>query len=249
MLQVLTSIPVKRSFPCTQQDFRKAAIWFPVVGLLVGLLSFGMYKLGAWVLGSWCGAVFSSLFLVFITGALHNDGLADCFDAFFCSRSKEEMLAILKDSRIGTYGALALIFDILLRVLFVALLPQTFAWFIIVVPVLGRSSIALVCSFGKPAKKDGSGALFIGNVTAGIAVFCVLATLAAFGATGFFIGGVVAMLWSLSCVLIGFIGSLGFYRLCVKKIGGLTGDCLGGCCEIGELTTLFALVIIINRII
>ena len=249
MLQMLTRRPVKRSLPCEKEDFRKAAIWVPAVGLLLGLLSMAVYLLGSFLLGAVGGALFTTLFLILITGALHNDGLADCFDAFFCFKDKEGMLAILKDSRMGAYGSLALIFDVLLRVFLFALLPADKFWFIAAVPVLGRSAIALVSAIGKPARPGGSGALFIGNVPTGTALLCVMIALAAFAAVGAFCGGILAALWAVGCALLGFAVAFGFYLLCISKIGGLTGDCLGGCCETGELAALLALAIVFVKIL
>ena len=115
-VQFLTRLPVPDP---GWEDGRldRAAKWFPLVGVLVGLL---------------CGAVFfvllsfvergvphieiAVLFGVLITGALHEDGFADTADGFFGGRSAEKRLTIMRDSRIGTYGAIALVFALLLRI-------------------------------------------------------------------------------------------------------------------------------------
>jgi adenosylcobinamide-GDP ribazoletransferase len=249
LLQMLTRIPVKRSLPCEKEDFRKAAAWFPAVGLLLGLLSLAAYWLGAWLLGPVAGGIFCTLLLILATGALHNDGLADCFDAFFCFKDKEGMLLILKDSRMGAYGTLALVFDVLLRIFLVAMLPGAQAWFLLAVPVLGRSSEAMAAAIGKPARPGGSGALFIGNVGRGTAVFCAIIAFLAFAAVGWFTGGWAAALWAAGCALAGLAAAFGFYRLCDGKLGGLTGDCLGGCCETAELAALLALAIVFIKIL
>jgi adenosylcobinamide-GDP ribazoletransferase len=159
------------------------------------------------------------------------------------------MLELLKDSRMGAYGTLALVFDVLLRVLFVALLPAAQAWFLLAVPVLGKAAISMAASAGKPARPGGSGALFIGNVSAPTALGCALCAFLLFSAAGWATGGAVAAALAGLCALAGFAAAYGFSRLCTGKLGGLTGDCLGGCCETAELTALLALAVVFIRIL
>ena len=110
-LQFLTVLPIRRS-TCAPGE---AAAYFPLVGALVGLAAAGAHTLLAYVVAPSINALIAVLIMVLLTGALHEDGLADCADAFGGSRPPDKILAILKDSRIGTFGALALIFSISLR--------------------------------------------------------------------------------------------------------------------------------------
>lgn len=242
MLQTLTRIPVHRALPCAQADFRRASVWFVPVGLLLGGMSMVIALLGNWLLGSLLGAALHTLSLVLLTGALHNDGLADCFDAFFCHRDRDGMLAILKDSRMGAYGTLALVFDIGFRTLAVASLPWRWLLFLLAVPMLGRACIAWVAAVGKPARAGGSGALFIGNLSKPVAAGSLAVAFAAFALIGMWLGGLPLLLGAVGSALLGFLAALGFDRLCVRKLGGLTGDCLGACCEVAELASLLMLV-------
>ena len=248
MVQMLTRIPVKRELPCAKEDFRRASAWFGPVGLLLGALSLLAAALGSWLLGRPLGAAAYTLTLVLLTGALHNDGLADCFDAFFCFRDREGMLAILKDSRMGAYGTLALVFDVGLRTLAVAALPQRWLWFLLVVPVLGRACTAWAAAVGASARPGGSGALFIGNVPAFTAACSLACALMGFTVCGFALGGGALALAAAGCAGVGFLAAWAFFGLCNRKLGGLTGDCLGGCCELAELASLLALVVVAMRI-
>ncbi len=241
MVQMLTRIPVNRELPCSPADFRRASVWFAPVGLVLGALSLAVAALGGWLAGPLIGAALSTLALVLLTGALHNDGLADCCDAFFCFRDREGMLALLKDSRMGAYGTLALVFDVGLRTLAVAALPGRWLWFLLVVPALGRACIAWVAAVGTNARPGGSGALFIGNVPPAVAWGSLIGVAAAFALTGWLVGGTWLALAAAGAAGLGLLAAWGFFRLCNRKLGGLTGDCLGGCCELAELASLLAL--------
>lgn len=242
MVQMLTRIPVNRELPCGPADFRRASVWFAPVGLLLGVLSALVALLGTALMGPWLGAALYTLSLVLLTGALHNDGLADCFDAFFCFRDREGMLALLKDSRMGAYGTLALVFDVGLRTLAAASLPGQWLWFLVVVPVLGRACVAWAAAVGVSARPGGSGALFVGNVPPAVAACSLLGAALAFALVGFAVGGPALAFIAAGCAGMGFLAAWGFFGLCNRKLGGLTGDCLGGCCELAELASLVMLV-------
>ena len=106
-VQFLTVIPVRAGTTPAE-----AAAFFPLVGALLGACAAAFLNLA---FPPSIGALLAVLFLVAATGGLHEDGLADVFDAFRAGRPPEKIHAILKDSRIGTYGALALIIAVLLR--------------------------------------------------------------------------------------------------------------------------------------
>jgi adenosylcobinamide-GDP ribazoletransferase len=109
-VQFLTIVPAPG-----QEPPARGAIFFPVVGAALGLAAAGIRLGAARVFPPSIAALLSLGFLIVITGALHEDGLADVFDAFRAGRSPEKIQAILKDSRIGVYGAAALLMTVLLR--------------------------------------------------------------------------------------------------------------------------------------
>lgn len=242
MLQTLTRIPVNRALPCAPADFRRASAWFVPVGLLLGLMSLGVATLGSWLFGRVLGALAYTLSLVALTGALHHDGLADCFDACFCHRDREGMLAILKDSRMGAYGTLALVFAIAIRTAAAVVLPLSWFPFLACVPMLGRAVIAWIAATGKPARPGGSGALFLGNVPKAGAALGLAAVAAAFALTGGLLGHPPLLPASLGAVLLACAAAWAFRNLLNRRLAGLTGDCLGACSETAELVALVALV-------
>jgi adenosylcobinamide-GDP ribazoletransferase len=124
-LRFMTIIPVPSSDAATGPDWlSRCAKYFPAVGICVGLVSAGVLLLGGLM---WGGRVIAALLAVaasiVVTGALHEDGLADTADGFGGGSSMERRLAIMKDSRIGAYGVLALGFGIALRVTALAEMP------------------------------------------------------------------------------------------------------------------------------
>src|SRR5437016_11736737 len=138
-IQFLTRLPVPRALSNSETDIGKAAAFFPLVGVIVGggtaLVWVGMQRILPLPASVFCAIGFATL----ITNGFHEDGLADSFDGFGGGWTKDRVLEIMRDSRIGTYGTLALIFVILGKLTFLSLLPagQIWRWLII---EIGRAS-------------------------------------------------------------------------------------------------------------
>ncbi|STL54771.1 cobalamin synthase [Escherichia coli] len=119
MLSFITRLPVPRRWSqgLDFEHYSRGIITFPLIGLLLGAISGLVFM----VLQAWCGAplaaLFSVLVLVLMTGGFHLDGLADTCDGVFSARSRDRMLEIMRDSRLGTHGGLALIFVVLAKIL------------------------------------------------------------------------------------------------------------------------------------
>lgn len=118
MLSFITRLPVPRRWSCGLdfEHYSRGIITFPLIGLLLGAISGLVFT----VLQAWCGvplaALFSVLVLALMTGD-STDGLADTCDGVFSARSRDRMLEIMRDSRLGTHGGLALIFVVLAKIL------------------------------------------------------------------------------------------------------------------------------------
>src|SRR5260370_2947617 len=138
----------------------RATKFFPVVGLVVGFGAVLLQKLLLLHLSRTLVALIVLIYLVMITGCLHEDGLADTADGFGGGRTKDQILAILKDSRIGSYGATALALSLLARYLLLASLSlEHFAAYVISSHVLSRWSSLPLSYFLPPAREqDGQGA-------------------------------------------------------------------------------------------
>ena len=226
--QFLTRVPIP-TFVWSPDGLSRSAKFFPLVGLAIGT--------AAAILHLWLSPHFPTgmvsmlivLFTVLVTGGLHEDGLADVADAFGGGRNRDQILSILKDSRIGTYGAIALIFSVASRVLLLAVIPgNKFARYVISAQVLCRWTI-LPLGLMLPAarKREGQGArlakrISFMSVTAG--------TLIAFGLAIFLLrmDSVGPVLFVLLLTL--FSGL--YYRW---RIEGITGDCFGATIQLAEV--------------
>jgi adenosylcobinamide-GDP ribazoletransferase len=166
---------------------------------------------------------------VLLTGALHEDALADAADGFGGGQSKEQVLAIMRDSRIGSYGAIAIAFSLLGRfVLLTELPPAKFVAYFAAGQVLSRWTPLPLSFFLLPARADsGQGS----RVARKVSWFSLLfGTLVALGIAALFLKG--ALLWAGStAVLIAAVTGL-YYQ---KRLGGVTGDCLGATIQLAEI--------------
>lgn len=226
--QFLTRLPIKR-LPYDPDALSRSAKFFPVVGMLVGILGSVIYLWLIRHLPSAVAAVMTLAFFILATGGLHEDGLADVADAFGGGWTREQILTILKDSRIGTFGALALMISAGLRVLLLANLPlNRFAAYVISGQVLCRWT-ALPLGYVLPAARDSSGqgariarqislaSLVVGSVlTVGLVGYCLRWAL-----------------WApiLSAAIVTLASGLYYWR----KIGGVTGDCFGATNQLAEI--------------
>ena len=123
-LRFMTTFPVPSSEAATAPDWlSRCAKFFPAVGICVGLVSAAVLLLAGSIWSPVIAALLAVAASIVVTGALHEDGLADTADGFGGGWSVEKRLAIMKDSRIGAYGALALLFGVALRVTALAELP------------------------------------------------------------------------------------------------------------------------------
>ena len=142
----LTRIPMLVSIDYSQKLMNQCSVYFPLVGLLLGALYVGLFAL----LGLFCSPLVSVLlvlcFHLFITGAFHEDGLADSVDAFGGGYTVEKRLEIMKDSRIGTYGTIALVLALALKV---ALLVEShhIMLALLLAPAISRQTPLLLMSF------------------------------------------------------------------------------------------------------
>ncbi|HBJ2614577.1 TPA: adenosylcobinamide-GDP ribazoletransferase [Clostridium botulinum] len=235
MIQFFTRIPVNKNLQCEKENFRRGAFFLPVVAFIIGGIEFLIYLGLKNFLPSNVIIVLLLLFTAMITGGLHMDGLADTCDGFFSLRDKERIIEIMKDSRIGSYGTIALIIDLLLKYqLLYSLVLKGYSIAIVLVPIIGRISILFLCLSKRTAKKNGSGNIFIGNMSKPI-IFSI--TIIVLIISTYFLGLKATIIPFTGVLLITYL----LYLLCLNKINGLTGDTLGACNELGEITYLLIL--------
>lgn len=176
-----------------------------------------------------------------IGGALHEDGLADAADGFFGGFEKHRRLEIMKDSRIGAFGAMALMLAIVTKIIAVAAILQAGPWAAIAAmaaaAAAGRTALVWHWSDLHSARADGT-ADKAGQPTEDANVFALVSGLAVSATLAFFFRGVAPMLIA-AAITIG--ATLAFRSLCATKIGGHTGDTLGASAVLAELGFLAGL--------
>lgn len=237
VIQFMTTIPIPID---TGKDeaFHKGVIYFPIVGMILGVLYYIIGTISAILFNPYIGAVMIIVSEVVLTGGLHLDGLGDTFDGLYSYREKERMLEIMKDSRLGTNGLLAIMLVLLLKLGFIyTLLEKDFLWMIIVMPVIARSMQVVACYKTKTPRERGMGNLFIGKVSTLSLLGTLIISMAIIGGTLYIVGEMTTqnVLIQLACSLFLIVGVRVFIKTVYRKIDGITGDVLGCICELTEL--------------
>lgn len=217
--QFLTRLPVPQ-IPVVDGDLRRATAAFPLVGVAVGAIAFAAFAAVDPLLGAPVAAFVAVISAVAVTGAFHEDGLADTFDGLWGGWDPARRIEIMRDSRIGTYGGAALILTLGLRVALLASLdPTGAARAILVGHVVSRAAILVQIRWLPAVSDRGSGAQVadpVGGV--GLGVAAVTTALACGLALGVFAAVPLAA---------ALIGVAALRRAARRKLGGLTGDVLG----------------------
>ncbi|NLI58067.1 MAG: adenosylcobinamide-GDP ribazoletransferase, partial [Clostridium sp.] len=139
MLQFFTTIPIKQNIKSDVEDYGKGLVFAPLVGLIIGIILTGVYYGLERFFSAQVIFVFIIIAYIILTGGIHLDGLADTFDGLFSGKSKEKILEIMRDSRIGTNGVLAIVCLLLLNYkLFLSLDVQDVKVILILFPASGR---------------------------------------------------------------------------------------------------------------
>jgi adenosylcobinamide-GDP ribazoletransferase len=235
-------LPIRSPAVVTRSALARAPVYFPLVGIGIGVFTAGTVALGLLIWPAWLAVLVALALEARLTGALHEDGLADFCDGFGGGWTRDEVLAIFEDSRIGTYGALGLLMAVALRAAAITALvmPRGFddalAWgsaitasaalgrwamvlaLVCLAPVEGRASLSREVGADLRIRNLAIGSLWTLPAVAAFAVFSPWLALAALAA-------VLA-----ACAL--------FLRGVRRKLGGVTGDCLGCLCYLVQIVVL-----------
>lgn len=228
---LLTRLPAGLH-PDNDEEIGSAVGWFPVVGLVIGAITGAVFLGAVEAIDPMLAAVAACGLGAVLTGAFHEDGLADTADALG-GFSRQRRLEIMRDSRIGTFGALALILVTLGKVAALGELSGTEGLLALVAAhALGRTgalTLMLILSGARPA---GLGAVYTAHLSRrSVAVVVVLF----FGTAA--LSGVAGLAASVAVVGVATMMAV----LASRRFGGLTGDVLGATEQIGELAVLVAL--------
>ncbi len=243
-LQFLTRISIVRQTVWTEESFGGSVKFFPLIGAVLGILYAA--AIGGLICATnggvpiFTGAV--GFFLsVWLTGAIHCDGLMDSADGLFSGREREKMLEIMKDSRAGAFGVVALVTVAALEISTLAELSRLpVLWIGVAIysaPVIGRLAMVLVIALFPYARPSGIGKFFARFTTrktlavALVEAILLLAPLNFFSRTVFLI--------SILALIVAIIFALRFGKFVTAKLGGVTGDIYGA---VEMLAEIFALI-------
>jgi adenosylcobinamide-GDP ribazoletransferase len=233
-LQFFTRLPIPRWVGFEPHWLNQASRYFPLVGWVVAAITAAVYALAACLFPALVAAVLSTAAGIYATGAFHEDGFADMCDGFGGGMTPERVLEIMKDSRIGAYGAIGTICLLLLKCATLAMLPPGTAIAalftahplsrLMATSLIWRLDYARAEGKAKPlAHKMSTTELAIAACTA--ALPALLLACAGWLSWGALICGVAAA----ACV------SVWLARKCVRRIAGYTGDCLGAVQQVSEV--------------
>ena len=266
LLSFMTRIPMPK-IDYDEEKLGKSMKLFPLVGVVIGFILLFFSILFSYVLKNLSFSAFLPIIILVViltdlisTGALHLDGLADTFDGIFSYRSKHKMLEIMKDSRLGSNGALALILYFLIKfILLYSLLIENqgetiFA--ILTYPVVARLCSVISCASSPYARGSGMGKTFVDNTKTTGLIIAALITIVYSGAVLFYMMSsnfnylipldLFMKSFAVNLLIIAILGlfAYAFSKLIERKIGGITGDTLGALLEISSLVYLFLVIVV-----
>ena len=241
---MFTALAFFTRIPCTawagdsEDDLNHAVRYFPLAGIVVGLAAAGVFLLASLVLPPDLAVIFSMGATLLLTGAFHEDGLADAVDGLGGGWSQEQVLAIMKDSRIGSYGAAALVMALLTK--FVVLTHVPPAWLPAVLVVghsLSRFAAVLLIHFQTYVREAGKAKPLAQHILPGELLLAAIFGLAPVMLLP------LHLLWALLPVTLVW---LWFSRKLQQRLGGYTGDCLGAMQQLCELAFYLGVVACIS---
>jgi len=235
-LQFLTVIPLRIS-NVNEKKLGVSLIYFPIVGLLIGLFLTGINNLLFFAgFPEFVTNIILVVSLVILTGGMHLDGLSDTFDSIFSVKGKDEILRIMRDPHAGAMGVLSIICVLLLKISFLSCInPVLKNPALIIMCISSRWAMVFAMRFFPYARQEGKARIYMQNMNANIfimstaiAIACLLVIGNAMGVLVFVFVAVFAALCS---------------KFVTKKISGITGDTLGALCELCEVVVLLYIII------
>ncbi|HKC45110.1 MAG TPA: adenosylcobinamide-GDP ribazoletransferase [Burkholderiales bacterium] len=249
-LQFLTRIPTPRVDAFRPEDLPRSAVWFPLVGALIGGIVAGALVAGVLV-DPWVGALAGVVVWVWVTGALHLDGLADLADALGAShRDPQRLLEVLRDPHIGTFGVVAIVLVLAAKLVLLAVIAKQFA------PLAEAIGAARVAGVVTPIALDlavpvAALALVVAWARFGAVVWSqTLPPLAPGSAERFawraqrtsLVAWTVTLLaasvWLFPLLAAAPLAIALWWLFLRRRLGGMTGDCLGAGVEVCETVLL-----------
>jgi len=248
--QLLTRLPFRVSVPYTEAVLSRSVAFYPLVGAVIG----GILAVAGWLLERGLPPLPGGMILlavwVYLTGALHLDGLMDMADGLLSHRSRERMLEIMKDSRVGAMGVIVGALVLLLKGSMAASLLGEGDWgriapYLIGIPLWSRWWMAMAVGCWPYARQEpGMGASLRGVRAAHLLVATMIAGLLSWTVLlGFGHAPLAAVCEACAMATVAGFAGWAMARQMAGKLGGLTGDTYGALCELTETALLLALLL------
>lgn len=232
-VQFFTRLPIPRWVGFEQEWLHHASRYFPLVGIVVGAIGAGVYAAAALLLPAPVAAVLSTAATIYATGAFHEDGFADTCDGLGGGMTRERVLEIMKDSRVGAYGAIGVVCMLGAKCSALAMLPPAGAIgaLLLAHPLSRLAATSLIWRMeyaraegkAKPLAERMTTAEFgIASMTVAIAALLLLAS------------GTLELRAVLAALLAAGAATWWLARKFAQRIGGYTGDCLGAVQQLAE---------------
>ncbi|MCI0424453.1 MAG: adenosylcobinamide-GDP ribazoletransferase [Actinobacteria bacterium] len=224
-LTLMTRLPIR------VVDMAGAARWFPVVGALIGLVVGGVYTIGYGLMPSLLAALVAVVAGSILTGAIHEDGLADSVDALGSNGRGDDALRVMSDPRLGAHGTLALVVSVLWRVLALgSLTPWVATAALTAAHGLSRSGAAVMMATTPPARQEGLAWFASSGMRRGDAAVA--------GALGVSITALALGWWAVPALASVMVIDWWSRSVALKRVGGVTGDILGAGQQLAEMVVL-----------
>lgn len=240
-LQFFTRLPIPRWVGFQPEWLHHASRYFPLVGCVVAAVAAAVYLLAALVLPAPLAAVLSTAASIYVTGAFHEDGFADSCDGLGGGLTRERVLEIMKDSRIGAYGAIGIVCMLGVKCTALALLPpiSAIAALFVAHPLsrLAATSLIWRMEYARAEGKAKPLAQEMTNTEFAIAALTALLPGAALVASGLLTLTVLG-----ACLLAAALSALWLARKFQARLQGYTGDCLGAVQQLAEVAIYLVVV-------
>jgi adenosylcobinamide-GDP ribazoletransferase len=226
---LLTILPLGSAEVPQPGDSGRAAIWYPLIGLVIGSLTAGGWWLLSFIFPPMAAASLTLLFWVILTGGLHLDGLADCCDGLLGSASPVRRLEIMSDSRLGSFAGIGLVLFLLAKFAAIFSLAPSIAPYVFILSAVVSRWLVLLAGKQSLARQGGMAADFASGLTTRAIVIGAIVP----------IGLAILGGWrGMAAAGLAVLATLIIFRFVRSRIGGVTGDVFGLTIEITELVVL-----------
>ena len=232
LTKFMTRIPIPIKVDYDPKKLGKSIKFFPFVGLIIGfILYYTSIILVKFSKNNLINALIVIVIELMVVGIIHIDGLCDTFDGLFSYREKEKMLEIMKDSRIGTNGAIILVLYFIAKILFISEIFSINLKYLIIYPVLARLATPVNAAFSDYARKNGMSNFIILQNSAFEGIFSIILAAA--------LSFLIFSFKGFELFLGAFLFIIFFMQFVKKKISGVTGDTMGAALELTAIFVLF----------